>query len=111
MKRLGLEIPEYDPILDPTKKLASETVLEWNILNKDVKEMKQRYEKLLKDYKKRKADEKGNNGIVKVAKVEKWENEQKKDISKLKAEIIEQSNADNVDLTLSKDADDDIFIE
>lgn len=111
MKRLGLEIPEYSPDEDPTKFQITEPVLEWNILKPHIKETKEKYEKLLKDYKKRKAEEKVRNGTNKMPKIKKWDDEKKlKDILKLKSEIIKEKKSENIDLTLSEE-NDDIFVE
>lgn len=111
MKRLGLEIPEYSPDVDPTKIQLTEPVLEWNILKTDIKKMKEKYDKLLKDYKKRKADEKLKNGRNKMPKIKKWEDEKKlKDILKLKSEIIKDNEIESINLVINEE-NDDIFVE
>lgn len=111
MKRLGLEIPEYSPDVDPTKLQLTEPVLEWNISKADIKRMKVSYDKLLKDYKKRKADEKIKNGTKKMPKIKKWEDEKKlKDLLKLKSEIMKDETSENVSLLLNEE-NDDIFVE
>lgn len=112
MKRLGLEIPDYDPNIDPTRNKGAEPVLEWNILKRDIKEMKQKYDQLVKDYKKRKADEKAQNGMNKKLKTKKLEEDDKKlsDILKLKSEIIKESKVAKYDLTKDEE-NDDLFVE
>lgn len=111
MKRLGLEIPEYDRNIDPTKNLVDESSIEWNILKKHIMEVKQRYDKILKDYKKRKADEKLKNGTIKMPKIKKWKSEEKvEDILQLSSEIMKEKITENVDLTLDEE-NDDIFVE
>uniref|UniRef100_A0A182JG02 protein acetyllysine N-acetyltransferase n=1 Tax=Anopheles atroparvus TaxID=41427 RepID=A0A182JG02_ANOAO len=47
VKRLGIEIPEYDPADDPTKR-ASYTV-EWGIVDRAVKKMDKLYDKMVKE--------------------------------------------------------------
>ncbi|CAH1154689.1 unnamed protein product [Phaedon cochleariae] len=69
MKKLGLEIPEYHQTIDPTK---NRELIEWNISKKDVIDMKARYEKIVKDYKKRKSEEKLIKSQHKIPKNEDW---------------------------------------
>ncbi|CAH1980695.1 unnamed protein product [Acanthoscelides obtectus] len=57
-KRLGLEIPEYNPEIDPTKYQSPDTTIEWNILKDELLTAKRRYEKLNREYRKKKAEEK-----------------------------------------------------
>lgn len=111
MKRIGLEIPEYNSDHDPTKNQIPESIIEWNISKNDIKVVKQKFDKILKDYKKRKADEKIMNGVTKMPKIKKWKDENEvADILKLKSEIIKESIIENVDLKLNED-NDDIFVE
>lgn len=111
MKSLGLEIPEYDINVDPTKNQMPESIIEWKILKKDLREIKYKYDTMLKDYKKRKAEEKLNNGAVKMPKKEKWKDEDKvAGILKLKSAIRREKNIEKIDLTLDEE-NDDIFVE
>lgn len=110
MKKLGLEIPDYDSNLDPTKTLLPDSIVEWNILKKDLKEIKQKYDKVLRDYKKRKAEEKLKIG-AKMPKIKKWKNEDKlTEILNRKSDIKEEESLKEVDLALDDD-EDDIFVE
>lgn len=111
MKQLGLEIPDYDPNTDPTRNKESEPILEWNILKKDIKDMKNKYDQLVKNYKKRKADEKLMNGMNKKLKTKKLEEDEKKLNSlKLKSEIIKETKLPKYDLT-GDEENDDLFVE
>ncbi|KAJ8920531.1 hypothetical protein NQ315_005400 [Exocentrus adspersus] len=71
MKSLSLEIPEYTPDIDPTKINVSDAVIEWNIDKNDIRSIKTQYDKILKEYRKRKLEEKSEKETVnKVLKYE-----------------------------------------
>nr|XP_023021026.1 NAD-dependent protein deacetylase Sirt6 [Leptinotarsa decemlineata] len=109
MKRLGLEIPEYSSEIDPTKYRDSDSVVEWNILKQDVEKIKLQYDKLIKDYKKRKAEESLLNIKKKMPKSKKWIKEEK--IKKEK--LVKKENIVSEDINIQKKIEDqdDIFVE
>lgn len=111
MKELSLEVPEYSMDMDPTKNQTYESIVEWNISKDDLKKVKLKYDSVLKDYKKRKAEEKLANQSVKMPKIKKCKDEEKiSDIFKVKSDIIKENPKDNIDVTLDADTD-DIFVE
>ncbi|VEN49830.1 unnamed protein product, partial [Callosobruchus maculatus] len=68
-KRLGLEIPEYNPELDPTKNQCTDAIIEWNIYKDELRSARKQYEKLNREYRKKKAEEKILLSTFKKAKV------------------------------------------
>ncbi|KAJ8927768.1 hypothetical protein NQ314_019772 [Rhamnusium bicolor] len=107
MKKLSLEIPDYSPHFDPTKDHLPCTVVEWNIRQSDKRKIKNQYEKLCKDYKKRKLEEKLFYGVKKPKQYRKGTKMIKRE-SFIKNEIKEESEIVIIDLT---EEEDDIFIE
>lgn len=106
MKKLCLEIPAYDIKDDPTKFQNSDSIIEWNVLKSAIREIKMKCDKLLKDYKKRKAEEKLHNDNANSVKKGKWKDEENLvDILKLKNEI---NNIDRVNMSEELD---DLFVE
>lgn len=70
MKKLGLEIPEFTDNLDLTKYENNE-VIQWNITGSEVKKVKGLYEKLCKDFnRKRKLLTKTLSKLKKIKKEE-----------------------------------------
>ncbi|KAG5879735.1 hypothetical protein JTB14_033337 [Gonioctena quinquepunctata] len=104
MKKLGLEIPEYSLEIDPTKNHQPDTVLEWNITKQDIDSIKTKYDKLVKDYKKRKSEENTLNVRTKKKRMVKKENF-KKEI------LLKKENLDSVDSKTKIEDKDDVFIE
>lgn len=110
MKKLDLEIPAYTADIDPTKNQLPDSIIEWNIYKEDVKVMKEKYENLMRNYKKRKAEEKLLMSKLKKPKNKKWIKDEKvkqEFILKLENDIVK---TDIIDVTEIKEQD-DVFIE
>lgn len=67
MKKLSLDIPNYEEENDITKRISN---IQWNISVNEVKTIKRFYEKLIKEFKKRKQESKFIGNVKKLKKEE-----------------------------------------
>ncbi|XP_028141135.1 NAD-dependent protein deacetylase Sirt6 [Diabrotica virgifera virgifera] len=101
MKKLGLEIPDYSTEVDPTKNQLPSSVIEWNILKTNIDEFRDKYDVLVREYKKLRIEQNILNNSKKLAKtvrlrkeksIKKNSRSRKKKTSKAELNLVNQSN-------------------
>nr|CAH7753855.1 unnamed protein product [Callosobruchus chinensis] len=68
-KGLDLETPDYNPEIDPTENQSPDEINEWNIYKDELRSAKKQYEKLNREYRKKRAEENILLSAFKKAKV------------------------------------------
>ncbi|XP_030748926.1 NAD-dependent protein deacetylase Sirt6 [Sitophilus oryzae] len=126
MKNLSLKIPEYSAVEDPTKNQTPNCIVEWNIAKSQVQLYRKKYDEIHKEYKIKKRDEnemKKNEAFGgKKKKIKTRENgliTLKKKAKMVKGRgarqngqaVITNIEKESLNIDLTIESDDDIFLE